>query len=299
MLLKLVHRRKIGTVSAISQVLFTLRLCELCGFIWIIVIAPLSYAQTGATDRAAEIKRALQQAEYQIAAALADSAIAHFREYTPAQLADIHVLRALVFFEQGNNTRGEEHLALALQLDPTLQLDPIFFSPQIQQQFATLRTKILTNGNIAAPTVRYIVMADPRLGAAWRSLLLPGWGQRFKGQKTKGRLFTISAAVLAGATITSHVLRARAEKNYLHAGENEVESRYDTFNRYHLLRNNLALALGVVWSAAALEALIVRVEPKAGKVGFEPRLQFTPATMSLSLTISWQKQNPPNEEESQ
>jgi hypothetical protein len=252
-----------------------------------------SYAQTSATDRAAEIKRALQQAEYQIAADLADSAIVHFREYTPAQLADIHALRALVFFEQGNNARGEEHLALALQLNPTLQLDPIFFSPQIQQQFETLRANVVTNSNMTAPTVRYVVMADPRLAAAWRSLLLPGWGQRFKGQKTKGRLFTISAATLAGATIVSHVLRARAEKDYLHAGENEVESRYDKFNRYHLLRNNLALALGVVWSAAALEALIVRVEPKAGRLGFEPRLQFTPAAASLSLMISWQRQNPP------
>jgi hypothetical protein len=98
MLRKFDHRRKIGTVSAISQALFMLRARELIRFIWIIIIAPFSYAQTGATNRAAEIKRALQQAEFQIAADLADGAIAHFREYAPAPLADIHALRALIFF---------------------------------------------------------------------------------------------------------------------------------------------------------------------------------------------------------
>jgi hypothetical protein len=253
------------------------------GFVAVVSGFVPSYAQTGA----AEIKRALQQAEFQIAADLADSAIAHFREYAPVQLAEIHAFRALVFFEQGNSAHGEEHLALALQLNPNLQLDPIFFSPQIRQRLEELRPKIATIGNSNAPSVRYIVVADPRLAAAWRSLLLPGWGQRFKGQKMKGRLFTISAAVLAGATITSHVLRERAEKDYLHAGEDEVEARYDTFNRYHLLRNNLALALGVLWGAAALDALIVRVEPKAGKVGFTPRLQAVPENIRFTLAVSF------------
>ncbi len=285
--LKFDHRRKIGTVRAISQALFMLRLRELCGFVWIISIAPLSYAQTGATNRVAEIKRALQQAEFQIAAGLADSAIAHFREYPPAQLADIHALRALVFFEQGNAGRGEEHLALALQLDGNLQLDPIFFSPQIQQRLEELRPKIVTLNSTSAPAVRYIVVPDPRLEAAWRSLLLPGWGQRYKGQKTKGRLFSIAAATLAGATLTSHILRENAEKKYLEAvEESDLKSRYDTFNRYHLLRNNLALALGVVWGAAALDALIVRIEPKATRIGIIPSLEKNSAEIYLTLQIS-------------
>jgi hypothetical protein len=267
-----------------------LRVCMLCGFIWIIIIiiAPLSYAQTGATDRAVEIKRALQQAEFQIAADLADSAIAHFREYTPSQLADIHALRALIFFEQGSSARGEEHLMLALQLDPGLQLDPIFFSPQIREHLEALRPQIVTPGNTNAPAVRYIVVPDLRLEAAWRSLLLPGWGQRFKGQKTKGRLFTISAAALAGATLASHILRERAETKYLETVEEaDIKSRYDTLNRYHLLRNNLAMALGVVWSAAALEALISRVDPKAARVGIVPLLEKNSPPVYLAMQISF------------
>lgn len=257
------------------------------GFVAVVCGFVPSYAQTGATNRAAEIKRALQQAEFQIAADLADSAIVNFREHAPAQLAEIHALRALILFEQGSTARGEEHLRLALQLDPGLQLDPIFFSPQIRERLEALRPQIVNLGNANAPAVRYIVVPDPRLEAAWRSLLLPGWGQRFKGQKTKGRLFTISAAALAGATLASHILHERAETKYLEAvEETDIKSRYDTLNRYHLLRNNLALALGAVWSAAALEALIVRVEPKAPRVGIIPSLEKGSPPVRLALQIS-------------
>jgi len=251
------------------------RTCALFGFLWLVFLLPSTQAQSVSTNRAAEIKRSLQRADFQTAAALADSAIAHFREYLPVQLAEIHSFRALVFFEQGNSERAEEHLALALQLDPDLQLDPIFFSPQVQQRLEELRPKIVTLNHPAAPTTRYIVVADPRIAATWRSLLLPGWGQRFKGQKMKGRIFSIAAAGLAGATLTGHILRDRAEKKYLRTGENEVIARYDTFNRYHQLRNNLALSLGVVWSAAVLDAFVVRVEPASKKIG----VVFPPASM--------------------
>ena len=245
------------------------------GFLGIVFFLPVLHAQSVSNNRAAEIKRALQRVDLQTAANLADNAIAHFREYLPAQLAEIHSFRALVFFEQGNSARAEEHLALALQLDPDLQLDPIFFSPQMQQRLEALRPKIVTLNHPVAPTTRYIVVADPRIAATWRSLLLPGWGQQFKGQKTKERFFSLAAAGLAGATLTSHILRSRAEKKYLRAGENDVTARYDTFNRYHQLRNNLALSLGVVWGAAVLDAFIVRVEPASNKIG----AAFPPTSM--------------------
>jgi hypothetical protein len=194
----------------------------------------------------------------------------------------------LVFFDRDSVARGEEHLALALQLNPRLQLDPIFFSPQIQKRLEELRPKIATlNKNAVAPTVRYLVIADPRLKAAWRSLLLPGWGQRFKGQKAKARIFSITAAVLAGTAMASHILRERAETKYLRAGENEVEARYATFNRYHVLRNNLALGLGVVWGAGVLDALVVPVAPRSSRMGWILSPHHLPAATGLALKINF------------
>lgn len=43
------------------------------------------------------------------------------------------------------------------------------------------------------------------LGAVWRSALVPGWGQRYKGEKKKGWIFTGVAAGLLGATSLTYV----------------------------------------------------------------------------------------------
>jgi hypothetical protein len=227
-------------------------------------------AQDNAANRIKDIHRALQRAEYQIAADLADSAITHFEDYSPAQLAEIHALRALIASDRNERAAVDAHFLSALQLAPDFQLDPIFFSPAMQLRFEQLRAKMPKNEAPVRVETRYVMLPDPRLEAAWKSLLLPGWGQRSKGQRSKGQIFTISAAVLAGAMITTHILRERAEEDYLAANEENVVSRYDTFNRYHQWRNSLALGLAVVWGAAVLDAIIVPASSPAGKLGTAP-----------------------------
>lgn len=215
-----------------------------------------AFAQTNAADRVKEIQRALQRADYAFAQSLADSAIANFKLFAPHDLAEIHALRALIALEQNQAAVADAHFMSALQLVPELKLDPIFFSPSLQARFEELRAKL---PKVAAPVrveTRYVVVPDPRIKAAGKSLVFPGWGQRAKGQRTRGLLFSTAATTLAAATVTSHILRNAAEDNYRNADSENVMSRYDTFNRYHLLRNNLALSLGVLWSANVLEALL-------------------------------------------
>jgi hypothetical protein len=258
-----------------------------CALVFLLLPESNARAQANSFEAANEIRWAIQRAEYQMAADLADSAIANFADFSPAQLAEIHALAALIASERGEPAAIDAHFLSALQLNASHQLDPIFFSPEMQNRFEQLRAKIPKMETPVRIEPRYIILPDPRIQAVWRSSLFPGWGQRYKGQKIKGGIFSIGAAALAGATITAHLLREHAEQNYLNATEeNEIIARYDAFNRYHLLRNNLALALGAVWGAAVLDALIVRVAPKPGGVGLIPTFQPTSSTVSLSLIIS-------------
>lgn len=245
------------------------------------------WPQSADVQRSAEIKRALQRGEFQLATALADSAIAHFQEFPPAQLAEIHALRGLLAYQRKEAAAGDAHFRSALQLARTIQLDPIFFSPALQHRFEQIRSQM---PQVEAPVrleTRYLMIPDPRVSAAWRSLVLPGWGQRFKGQKARGQIFLISAATLAGATLTAHVLRERAEERYMRAGAGEVQARYRTLNRYHLLRNNLALGLGVVWGASCLDALILRATPPEQSGAVHTSVQFAVEAAALTFTIAF------------
>ncbi|MDZ7266855.1 MAG: hypothetical protein ONB48_06270 [candidate division KSB1 bacterium] len=259
---------------------------------WLLLVFTLCWCtsvwpQSSNIERSAEIKRALQRGEFQLATALADSAIAHFQDFTPVELAEIHALRGLLAHQRRESAAVDAHFRSALQLSRTLQLDPIFFSPVLQQRFEQIRSQMPPAATSVQVETRYLMIPDQRVDAAWRSLVLPGWGQRFKGQKIRGQVFLFSTAALAGATLTAHFLRERAEERYLQANAAEVKARYRTFNRYHLLRNNLALGLAVVWAASSLDALIVRAIPPEKSGAVDTRLQFAADTAVLALRISF------------
>ncbi len=256
----------------------------LAAFIWGVWSAAPAFPQTNTANRVKEIQRTLQRADYPFAQTLADSAIASFKLFAPHDLAVIHTLRALIALEQNQSAVADAHFMSTLQLAPELQLDPIFFSPALQARFEQLRAKL---PKVEAPMrveTRYVVVPDPRIKAAGKSLVLPGWGQRAKGQRTRGLLFTSAAATLAAATLTSHFLRAAAEDDYRKASSENVMPRYDAFNRYHFLRNNLALSLGVLWSANVLEALLSPAS--AAPVSLGVILPQTPSSNTLLLAVT-------------
>lgn len=63
------------------------------------------------------------------------------------------------------------------------------------------------------------------LGAVWRSTLVPGWGQRYKGEKKKGWIFTGVAAGLLSATALTGLNAKNAQDNY--DNEKDPDADYD------------------------------------------------------------------------
>lgn len=250
-----------------------------------VLAASAGWTQSTGTGQVDEIRRAIQRGEYSIAAELADSAISHFDQLNPEQLAEIHTFRALIASLRGEPGLIETHFLAALQLNPMHELDPVFFSPTLQQRFERLRARLSKQDQAVRVETRYVMIPDPRLQAAWKSLLLPGWGQRAKGQPGRGWIYSIGAATLATATLTAHLLRRQARERYLEAGEETVEARYQTFNRYHLLRNNLALATAVWWSASALDALIIR--PALPSASLKPTAQAGNYGLAFRICIAF------------
>ncbi len=256
----------------------------LLGFAFLVQMTTVAVAQP-ADDRLIEgIYDALRKANYRLAESRADSALAVYFRFKPRELAEIHALRALIYEHDGAETEAANHLALAAGLDPTLELDPLFFSPKMQKMFNELKAKSQANPILPdtssgdAPQIRYLPLPDPRISAAWRSLILPGWGQFYKGQKRRGTVISTVTGILAAATLTAHILRQRAEQQYLNARTlSDIRSRYETFNRYHRWRNNLAVATGVTWLIGFLDALFYPPPATTGHLGkWTPTIEWHP-----------------------
>ena len=230
----------------------------------------------------AEVEAAYERLDYDAAEALAREALADFEAYAPDQLVRLHTLLGLIAYARGESLAASAQFRAALTLDRTLTLDPLLVSPATIGFFEeTKATFLREQASGTAPLgegVRYVVVYDPRPSAFVRSLVLPGWGQRYKRETAKGWALTgVWAAGIAGAA-TAEVMRRDARDAYLTESDpGLVESRYATLNRWHWARNGLTLGVAAVWVYAAFDAGVlggngdVAVQPMVGGAALNVR----------------------------
>jgi len=250
-------------------------------------IAP-AWAQVGDPPHPDSIWAAYHQFDYAAAQELAQQAIQAFEQYDPEALADVYVVLALIASAEERTTDARSAFTRALELYPDLQLDAIQVSPKILDLFEEIRARL---GQVnreddagAGATPRYVRVPDNRAEAALRSMVLPGWGQLYKGERTKGRLLVAVWGVTAAGGITTHVLRQQARSTYLDAATpDEAEDRYPVFNRWHKARNVLFLGAVGVWLYGYLDALVSAQPPAPNPLLVMP--SFSERQFYVSLRV--------------
>ena len=171
-------------------------------------VAP-AWSQVTEPPRLDAIWEAYQALDYARAEQLAQAALAAYE--APEDLAQIHVVLGLIAFSQNDQVVATRQFTDALVLDPTVELDPLLASPKTLDFFEGIRTSLTqasrdeTFETEAAP--RYVLVRDRRAEAALRSMVVPGWGQIYKGQRTKGRVLVGLWVGAVAGTVTTHILR--------------------------------------------------------------------------------------------
>ena len=227
-----------------------------------------AHGQPSGAAVVAEIRQAYERLDYAEAEAKAREALAANADFTVDQLVELHTLLALIAFSDNREAEARAQFLSALTLNPDLELDPLLVSPKILAFFDELRRdrRRAAPEEDPAAAIRYVRVEDPRAAAAMRSLLLPGWGQQYKGQKTKGWILTGLWSVAAAGTVVAHIRRKQTRDAYLaETNPDLVPARYDTFNTWHKARNNLALATALLWAYSYFDALLFRPAPPAGR----------------------------------
>lgn len=219
--------------------------------------APPARAQEAVVDsvRAAYQRLAYDVAETRARAALAGEAL------RLDQRTELHTLLAIIAFTQNEVEAARRAFNLALDLTPDLQLDPLLVSPKILAFFDEVkqtRRPVRPEGEgEAEANLRYVVVRDVRTDAALRSMLLPGWGQLYKGETVKG--WTLAGLFGGGAAASAyaHLRWLRARDAYLEEGDPDlIASQYRTADAWFKVRNNLAVGVAGVWLVSYVDALL-------------------------------------------
>ncbi len=225
-----------------------------------LLLAAPSLAQSGdPSGLMAAMRDAYERLDYDTAERRAREALTAYDAFSADQLVEVHTTLGLILHARNEPLEARAQFAAALSLDPSLELDPLLVSPKTMDFFEEIKADGRSTERIdQAPTIRYVRVRDLRPAATLRSLAVPGWGQLYKGDRTKGwALISIWSATVAG-TVAAHLLRSNARQAYLDAtNPDEIAGQFDTFVAWHRTRSAFALGAATVWGVAALDALIL------------------------------------------
>ena len=201
-------------------------------------------------------------------------------EYLSAtHLEYIHQYMAFSYYNIGSSDSARVHFLALLSINPEYELDPLTTSPKIIDFFTQTKTDfqdIDARQNIL-PYPKYIFIEDPRPSAAWRSAILPGWGQYYKMQPSRAYIFGgsfITSAIVLGISVAN-------ENNYRDSyrtstDPEEISGYYEKYNNWSKVRKISTYTTVGIWLLSFADALWSDY----------PQIEITPSQSQNSVIIS-------------
>jgi len=205
-----------------------------------------------------QIEESYDNINFERAISLSSQALENDESYSAAELVDIYKFRGFAFFHIGNEIEARSSFLTALSISPNLELNEITVSPKIIDFINNLKDQnqeLVKNDNVSIEK-QYILLDDPRPDSAIRSLVLPGWGQYYKGEQNKAYMVFSTFAVNSAALIVSLIKEKSTHDDYLKARETkEIQSKYNTYNNWYKTRQILTYTEILVWTYAFADVL--------------------------------------------
>jgi hypothetical protein len=142
-----------------------------------------------------------------------------------------------------------------LEIDPSYKFNPQIISPKIIEIFDIaleqfkLRQKELLKANHKS-------MESQRISASLRSLMFPGLGQLYKGEKVKGYIIISAETVSLVGLGLMQWKYIEAHSDYLDASSpSAIADKYREYDTYYKLRNYLAITTVGIYFYSYIDCL--------------------------------------------
>jgi len=199
----------------------------------------------------------------------------------PDELAELRRYMGFTCVILRREYEAKNHFMKWLELDPEACLDPVMVPPNIIRVFYLAKgtsdgLQPGLNPLLPGAADRWTVM-NPIL---WRSLLVPGWGHYYAGERNKGIILMMANAGLIGGCVLSHLNYSAAREDYY--AETDIENinrAYDNYNNANRLRMGIAAAYLMYYTVTQIDVFHL---PDKDKDTFS--LNFTPAARHTSGT---------------
>lgn len=189
--------------------------------------------------------------EYEFAIRELENALQFLKQLKQTDQVEAYKYLAFSYVAFGDRIKAKEQFKKALVLDPQLELDPATVSPKIIKVFEEAKAEIavapLTEP--LEPATRVTTEEISGFDATIRSCCVSGWGQMYRGERSKGKKMMIAWGVTGGATLVSWVIAGNKENKYKDLRSIQPGDYDDAYEQYKLWLNiaaaNTIVFLGV------------------------------------------------------
>ena len=249
----------------------------------------------GASDFEKAIENAknyYNQGEFNKAIEELQKAMNSLEQQKDEDLIEAHKYLGFSYVAFGEKENAKNEFKKVIKLDPQMELDPAFVSPKIIAVFEEARAELKAEGfDFTKSEVMINPQPEPpkvhgqwtRGGAFTRSLFVPGLGQIYKGQKTKGYILMGTEALFLLATVSAMGEYNDAKSAYEDAKYgDDFESLYNDYEGAADKANSMAAILGALWTYNIVDAAFFGPSPSRsvnfnydiGKPGLKLQFQF-------------------------
>ncbi len=222
------------------------------------------------------ITRKFKNFEYDTVVRMADSLLAAPGEPAQKDILELYRLKGVSHFSLLEMRQSLASFAEILERDPGFSMDPVQTSPKILDFFNEIKTRLAQRDTVVVHRVRTDTLTAPPDGnpvrnTVWRSMVLPGWGHLFAGQKTKGRLLAGPAALCLGAAVYYSVDCHSKHRDYMNEVDpRQIGARYDRWNACYQKRNIFVLTFAAIWIYTQADILFFPAKQNKWTVSCSP-----------------------------
>jgi hypothetical protein len=263
-----------------ARLLSFLAISSFCGF-----VAPAAAQSPDSLMQG--IREAYRQLSYTVAEERAMAALSTYDRFNNSQLVEIHVTLGLINYAQNELDNARRQFQNALALQPDLVLDPVLVSPVIREFFDQIKSEMpgpVQPQDLPPPSIRYVQLVDVQTGAALRSLVLPGWGQLYKEQQTKGWVLIGLWGVTASGAVVSGIIQHDAHNDLEEGASGQLPDLQDRYDRWRYIHRGFFYSAAAVWLYSYLDALLDRPSIPQMELTPHSRLYVHPSVGAFSVT---------------
>ena len=190
--------------------------------------------------------------------------------YSQEDLLKVYEIRAVCFYSKAEKDSSRNNFINALNLNNKYEPNVKNVSPKIINFFRTIKAnyiKIVANNNEPfvlenkQKKLSSFYNKNQYINTTVLSMLAPGAGHLYSGNKTKGYFLLSASTFLLGSSAYYFFRTNNLEKKYINEGNKQImEEKYKDYNQAYKIRNVLIISYATVWVFSQLDLFFLNPE---------------------------------------